>query len=169
MFWHIFLIIFIIFYYSLFSRIDCYTSFKIEKQLIHLCFSFSFFVAMEIIEAVKALNLTYLANLLEKSNILNEFQQNSSFTLFAPTNAAFDVLPSDIKNKMSDPKVLEKILKYHMINKTVWTYEFGRDKFIHSSNGLRLRLNSFRFGKVKYLRASSSFTDVCAFSRLFEH
>jgi len=115
---------------------------------------------MEVSEALKALNLTFLSKLLEKSSILNEFQKNASFTLFAPTDEAFEVLPSEIKNKlMADPKALEKVLKYHMINKTVFTYEFGRDKFINSSNGMRLRLNSFRFGKVN--------SDACAFSRLF--
>lgn len=125
---------------------------------------------MEVVEAVKALNLTKFAKLLEKSNLLKELQKNgSSFTLFAPTNDAFELLPSAIKNDiMADPKKLDMILKYHVIDRKVWTYEFGRDKFIMSSNGMRLRLNLFRFGKVSSRRevvALRSHKRARAFSR----
>ena len=105
---------------------------------------------MELIEAVKALNLTKLATLLEKSSLMKELQKSDApFTLFAPTNDAFDALPPAVMEELTtDPKKLDKILKYHMIDREVWTYEFGRDKFINSRNGMRLRLNTFRFGKV---------------------
>jgi uncharacterized surface protein with fasciclin (FAS1) repeats len=109
-----------------------------------------FRLAMELVEAVKTLNLTQFSSLLERSSLMNELRNGeTNYTVFAPTNEAFDALPSSLKTQiMTNPKALDKALMYHMIDKKIWTYDFGRDNCVKTRNGMRVRLNTFQFGKV---------------------
>lgn len=105
---------------------------------------------MELVEAVKALNLTQFASLLERSSLMNELRNGEkNYTVFAPTDEAFEALPPAFKKEITaSPQALDKALMYHMIDRKVWTYEFGRDNCVMTRNGMRVRLNTFQFGKV---------------------
>ncbi|XP_031557858.1 transforming growth factor-beta-induced protein ig-h3-like [Actinia tenebrosa] len=106
--------------------------------------------AMELVEAVKALNLTKFSSLLERSSLMEELRNGEkNYTVFAPTDEAFEALPSDVKTEITaNPQALDKALMYHMIDRKVWTYEFGRDNCVMTRSGMRVRLNTFQFGKV---------------------
>ena len=107
---------------------------------------------MNLIEVAKVLNLTTLVQYLDASGLSTTLREEQSpFTLFAPTNKAFENLPVSIKRSLKDdPTKLKEILGYHLIPERKWTYEFGKDLLVTSvSEPHKLRLNSFRYGKVR--------------------
>ncbi len=60
-------------------------------------------------------NFSILATALNSANLLNTLQ-NGSFTVFAPTDAAFDKLPSDVfATILEDPAMLRNVLLKHVI------------------------------------------------------
>ncbi|MGL5873302.1 MAG: fasciclin domain-containing protein, partial [Xenococcaceae cyanobacterium] len=47
---------------------------------------------------------------------INSLEKERPLTVFAPTDAAFAALPPTIQKKLSDPKNLQKVLKYHLVS-----------------------------------------------------
>ena len=106
---------------------------------------------MNLLEVVKVLNLTTLAKYLDTTGLSTTFKDEQGlFTLFAPTDKAFEALPKSTKQSLlEDPAKLKELLSYHMLLERKWTYEFGKDTLVNSVNEPnKLRLNSFRYGKV---------------------
>lgn len=111
--------------------------------------------AMNLLEVAKVLNLTTLVKYLDTSDLSATLGgEEGPFTLFAPSNKAFEDLPESVKRSLrNDPAKLKEVLSYHVIPERKWTYEFGKDNLVNSTNELKkLRLNSFRFGKVRFRR-----------------
>ncbi|MGL5875680.1 MAG: fasciclin domain-containing protein, partial [Xenococcaceae cyanobacterium] len=52
---------------------------------------------------------------LNEVNLINSLEKERPLTVFAPTDAAFAALPPTIQKKLSDPKNLQKVLKYHLV------------------------------------------------------
>ncbi len=64
---------------------------------------------------------TMLVDAINAAGVLKTFQLNGPFTVFAPTNAAFEKIPADDRAKlMKNKKELAKVLKYHVVGGT-WT------------------------------------------------
>ncbi|MGL5806091.1 MAG: fasciclin domain-containing protein [Xenococcaceae cyanobacterium] len=53
---------------------------------------------------------------LNEVNLINSLEKERPLTVFAPTDAAFAALPPTIQKKLSDPKNLQKVLKYHLVS-----------------------------------------------------
>ena len=71
-----------------------------------------------IVEIAQANGFTSLAAALTKANLVDALQASGNFTVFAPTNAAFDNLLAAIGQTSIDDvpaSVLEKILLYHVV------------------------------------------------------
>lgn len=102
---------------------------------------------MNLLEVVKVLNLTTLAKYLDTTGLSATLKdEQGPFTLFAPTDKAFE---STKQSLLDDPAKLKELLAYHMLPERKWTYEFGKDTLVNSVNEPnKLRLNSFRYGKV---------------------
>ena len=59
---------------------------------------------------------TTLVEAINTANVLKVFQLNGPFTVFAPTNAAFDKIPeADRKKLMKNKAELARTLKYHVV------------------------------------------------------
>jgi len=107
--------------------------------------------AMNLLEVATVLNLTTFVQYLDTSGLSPTLKgEQGPFTLFTPTNKAFEDLPESIKRSLrDDPAKLREVLAYHIIPERKWTYEFGKDILVNSfSEPNKLRLNSFRYGKV---------------------
>lgn len=64
---------------------------------------------------------TMLVEAINTAGVLKTFQLNGPFTVFAPTNAAFEKIPvADRSKLMKNKKELAKLLKYHVVGGT-WT------------------------------------------------
>lgn len=69
--------------------------------------------------AVSAGSFTTLASLLETANLVDTLKGDGPFTVFAPTDAAFDALPAGTLEELSAPEnaaQLEAILLYHVVD-----------------------------------------------------
>ncbi|XP_076131444.1 periostin isoform X1 [Alosa pseudoharengus] len=77
------------------------------------------------------------------SSLRAEIEGRGSFTMFAPSNDAWDLLDASVKAKLEgSPDVeLNNALHYHMINKRLVTKDLKNDltlKSMHNSHGLRI-------------------------------
>jgi uncharacterized surface protein with fasciclin (FAS1) repeats len=66
--------------------------------------------------AVGAGQFTTLASLLTEANLVKTLQGTGPFTVFAPTDAAFQKVPADVlKGLQADKAKLAKVLTYHVV------------------------------------------------------
>ena len=66
--------------------------------------------------ASKAPNLTTLVSLVKKADLATTLSGPGPFTVFAPTNAAFDKIPSATLTAVGNDKAtLTKVLTYHVV------------------------------------------------------
>ena len=69
--------------------------------------------------ATGSVDHTTLVEAINTANVLKVFQLNGPFTVFAPTNAAFEKIPeADRKKLMKNKAELAKTLKYHVVGGT---------------------------------------------------
>merc|ERR1719419_870996 len=62
-------------------------------------------------------DLTTLSDVAQKSGLLDKLGEPGHFTLFAPTNEAFESLGSDVLERLqSDKEVLQALVNYHLLN-----------------------------------------------------
>src|SRR6478672_3644241 len=70
--------------------------------------------------AVAAGQFTTLASLLEKAGLVDTLATGGTFTVFAPTDAAFAKLPkSTLDTLAADPAKLKSVLLYHVVSGSV--------------------------------------------------
>ncbi|WAR28643.1 Y1483-like protein [Mya arenaria] len=63
----------------------------------------------------------------EVANLANTLA-GGPFTLFAPTNAAFAKIPTDVLNKLlANVTALADVLKYHLVSGTYWSASLSND------------------------------------------
>ena len=78
-----------------------------------------------IVELAQANGFTSLAAALTRADLISALEADGSFTVFAPTNAAFDALLSAIGQTSIDDvpvDVLKNILLYHVLDSSVILY-----------------------------------------------
>lgn len=67
--------------------------------------------------ATEAGSFTTLLQLLEELGMTEDLKGYGRFTVFAPTDAAFAAIPSEIMEKLSeDRELMSKVLAYHVIS-----------------------------------------------------
>lgn len=65
-------------------------------------------------------DLSTLVSALQSADLVSTFQGSGPFTVFAPTNAAFEKLdPTTLNTILSDPGLLTRLLQYHVVGGTV--------------------------------------------------
>ncbi|MDP3268868.1 MAG: fasciclin domain-containing protein [Legionella sp.] len=61
-----------------------------------------------------------LVSLLKKADLVSTLQGSGPFTVFAPTNAAFEAIPKDKLDALAaDPEKLKAVLLYHVVSGNV--------------------------------------------------
>ena len=72
--------------------------------------------AQKIPEVLTREGATTLVDLVVKAGLDETLAGDGPFTVFAPTNEAFEKLPKEmIDGLMADPEVLKKVLLYHVL------------------------------------------------------
>ncbi len=56
---------------------------------------------------------------LKQAGLLDELKQEGPFTIFAPSDEAFNVLSKDIYQRYSQPENRLKVLKYHLVSRII--------------------------------------------------
>ncbi|MBD2306283.1 fasciclin domain-containing protein [Chroococcidiopsis sp. FACHB-1243] len=57
-----------------------------------------------------------LVDELKEAGLLDTLKQSGPFTIFAPTDDAFNALPKDIFRRYSQPENRKKVLQYHVVS-----------------------------------------------------
>ncbi|MEL6496317.1 MAG: fasciclin domain-containing protein [Cyanobacteria bacterium J06623_7] len=52
---------------------------------------------------------------LQTTELVDTLEGEERLTVFAPTEAAFAALSPELKEKLSQPEILEQVLKYHVV------------------------------------------------------
>lgn len=108
--------------------------------------------------AASSPQFTTLVSLLEKAGLVGALEKGT-YTVFAPTNAAFAQLPkSTLAAVGKDPALLEKVLRYHVVKGKAPAAKVVRldGKSVKTLEGQSVRI-SVRGGKV-YLNGSTQVT-----------
>ena len=78
----------------------------------------------DIVEKAVSAGFSTLATALTEANLINALQADGPFTVFAPTDAAFEALPEGTLDALlADPEALAEVLTYHVVPGQV----FARD------------------------------------------
>jgi uncharacterized surface protein with fasciclin (FAS1) repeats len=94
---------------------------------------------------------TTLVAALKAANYITSLQNPGPFTVFAPTNAAFDKLPKGTLDNLMKPdqqEALRNILKYHVAVPTYKIADFKDGQVIGEANGGKVTM-SVKDGVVK--------------------
>jgi uncharacterized surface protein with fasciclin (FAS1) repeats len=101
--------------------------------------------------AVSNPDFTTLVSLLKKANLVNALKKPGNFTVFAPTNKAFEKLPKKLVKYLLSPEGandLKEILLYHVVGNKITS-----DKIIGSATPQTLQGKNLcvylKNGKVK--------------------
>ena len=88
---------------------------------------------------------TTLVDLVVKAGLAETLNGDGPFTIFAPTNEAFEKLPqSDLEQLLANPEALKKVLLYHVIPAEIKSSDIELDDvLVASAEGAKLRVNTY--------------------------
>merc|ERR1712012_1003577 len=101
--------------------------------------------AQKIPEVLTREGATTLVDLVVKAGLDETLAGDGPFTVFAPTNEAFEKQPKEmIDGLMADPEVLKKVLLYHVLPSEVQSKDIvEEDVVVDSLEGSKLRVNVY--------------------------
>lgn len=86
-------------------------------------------------------NFTTLIGALEQTGLISTIQYLGPFTVFAPTDAAFNNLPSGLLGNLSDEELAE-ILQYHVLSGAILSTDLSAEQAAPSLTGEELFITS---------------------------
>ena len=109
---------------------------------------------MNIVEtAVGTRDLSILVKLVTAAKLVDTLTGNTSFTVFAPTDLAFDKIPANTLAKLLLPeniKQLQAILLYHVVSGSLPSTDFGPRQQVTTVNGAQVTIVSNRTAPLPY-------------------
>merc|ERR1712241_1266710 len=88
---------------------------------------------------------TTLVDFVVKAGLAETLSGDGPFTIFAPTNEAFEKLPQSVVDQlMADPEAWKKVLLYHVIPAEIKSSDIELDDaLVASAEGTKLRVNTY--------------------------
>ena len=88
---------------------------------------------------------TTLVDFVVKAGLAETLSGDGPFTIFAPTNEAFEKLPQSVVDQlMADPEALKIVLLYHVIPAEIKSSDIELDDvLVASAEGTKLRVNTY--------------------------
>lgn len=100
--------------------------------------------AKNLVDLALSLNLTTLVSALEETGLDNIIDHEGKFTLFAPTNEAFENIP-----KWAETIPLKELLRFHVARGLIHSDQFSNEFLARSLLPKRdIRINIYKGGKV---------------------
>lgn len=90
-------------------------------------------------------DLSTLLTALEAADLVEILKKDGPYTVFAPTNKAFDKLPEGKLEDLLKPEnkqELARILRYHVISGKIFASEISSEQMIKTLEGSELRISS---------------------------
>lgn len=110
--------------------------------------------------AIEAGNFKTLATALTEAGLIDALKGDGPFTVFAPTDEAFNKLPKGtLENLLKDKEALKKILLYHVISGKVTSKEVGKIKSASTLEGSELKI-SVKKGIVSINKSKVTTADI---------
>ncbi|MCB1014739.1 MAG: fasciclin domain-containing protein [Acidimicrobiales bacterium] len=92
--------------------------------------------------AVAAGDFTTLATALEAADLVETLQGDGPFTVFAPTDAAFEALPDGTLDELlADPEALANVLTFHVVDGDVLSSDLSDGMEVEALNGDTLTIS----------------------------
>ena len=102
-----------------------------------------------VLDTARDLGATDFVRYVEESGLQKEWSREGAFTLFAPTNEAFQGMPKELRSRVDSYRgnIENPILRYHISEGKMTSEDFQPDMTIPTLyNGNRLRINKYSTG-----------------------
>lgn len=99
-------------------------------------------------------DLSTLLTALKAADLVDVFKGDGPYTVFAPTNKAFDNLPEGKLEdllKAENKEELSKILKYHVVAGEIYASDIGSETMIETLEGTQLKITSQQSTADEYM------------------
>ena len=98
---------------------------------------------------IEAGNFKTLITAVQEAGLVETLQQEGPFTIFAPTDEAFEKLPDGtIKALLNDKEKLTEILTYHVLANKIMSKDVVNIKNATTANGKKISINSKECVKI---------------------
>merc|ERR1712142_1014421 len=95
-------------------------------------------------EVASAAGFSTLVDLVVKAGLADTVSNGGPFTIFAPSNEAFQALDQELVNSLlSDTEKLKSVLLYHVVPGRVLSSDLSND-LVNSVQGAALRINLYQ-------------------------
>ncbi|XP_042882491.1 transforming growth factor-beta-induced protein ig-h3-like isoform X2 [Penaeus japonicus] len=93
-------------------------------------------------EVLSGLGFSQLVDLVVAAGLADTVSNGGPFTIFAPTNEAFQALDSQLVNALvSDPERLKKVLLYHVVSNSVLSSDLSSNAMVPTVQGAPLKIS----------------------------
>ncbi|XP_069115669.1 transforming growth factor-beta-induced protein ig-h3-like [Argopecten irradians] len=110
-----------------------------------LCFTLALHAVLggNLVEVLQSAGESTLISLVQKAGLADALTQGT-FTIFAPSNAAFAKLPASLMATLgSDVNALANVLKYHVVSGSVRKQDASNEAQLDTLAGKKIRLNIY--------------------------
>ena len=124
--------------------------------------------AGNIVEELTNNGASTLIDLAVKAGLADTLTGGGPYTIFAPTNAAFAALPTDLVSSLtSDVEMLKKVLLYHVVPGTVTSDQARNGISLKTVEGTSVKINVYK--NWKYVGCHQTFSVVSKTSIIGQH
>ena len=97
----------------------------------------------DIVDAAMASGMNKLADALKAAGLVDTLKGPGPFTVFAPTDEAFNKIPkADMDMLMRDPMKLKDVLTFHVVEGKMMAADLKEHEYLQALNGGELRIDA---------------------------
>ncbi len=97
----------------------------------------------DIVDAAMASGMNKLAEAVKAAGLIDTLKGPGPFTVFAPTDEAFNKIPkADMDMLMSDPVKLKDVLTFHVVEGKMMAADLKEHEYLQALNGGELRIDA---------------------------
>ncbi|XP_045167122.2 transforming growth factor-beta-induced protein ig-h3-like [Mercenaria mercenaria] len=119
-----------------------------------------------LLDVANTLNAKTFVSYVQATGLASPFTKNGQFTLFVPTDDAFNALPTDVKRQLTkEPDLLRKVLMFHGVDGIKYSSQLADEMEINSLDlDAKIRINIYNNPKTIVLASGSEVirTDINA-------
>jgi len=99
--------------------------------------------AINIPELAKEIGLTELVDFVVKAKLAKALSGPGPFTVFGPTNHAFEALPDHVKKLLANTTLLAEVLTYHVLPGKIFSTALKNEQLAKTVQGSDVRINIY--------------------------
>ena len=97
----------------------------------------------DIVDAAMASGMTKLAEAVKAAGLVDTLKGPGPFTVFAPTDEAFNKVPkADMDMLMKDPVKLKEVLTFHVVEGKMMASDLKEHEYLQALSGGELRIDA---------------------------